>query len=226
MKRFMTILFTVSIVTFLFAGSASATLVPGTWYSNQGTDRILLGFWSETESGSYPTFIGTTGTEWSDPLLGSGGGSWSSATTRGATTTAGSIYTFGLGWAQDITINFSQYAYSCIFWGDGLPYSASLTATGTYTQYYSNSSGARNTIVGIGPLSISGNGPITGQSGWYASYLATATYDPAKKTPTGWGGNMTYGQLTLTQTPIPIPGAIWIFGSALLGLLGIRRRLG
>ncbi|MDD2761529.1 MAG: PEP-CTERM sorting domain-containing protein [Methylomonas sp.] len=29
---------------------------------------------------------------------------------------------------------------------------------------------------------------------------------------------------TITVSQVPVPGAIWLFGSALLGFIGLRRR--
>lgn len=36
-------------------------------------------------------------------------------------------------------------------------------------------------------------------------------------------GTTSFGRLTFTLTPVPVPGAVWFFGSA-LGLLGLARR--
>jgi hypothetical protein len=32
------------------------------------------------------------------------------------------------------------------------------------------------------------------------------------------------GQLQLIAAPVPVPGAVWLFGSALAGMVGLRRR--
>ncbi len=40
-----------------------------------------------------------------------------------------------------------------------------------------------------------------------------------------WVGAETVGVDNITLNSVPIPGAIWLLGSGLLGLLGIRRKL-
>ena len=44
----------------------------------------------------------------------------------------------------------------------------------------------------------------------------------------GWGtvfgGQGNFNSVQLQSTPVPIPGAVWLFGSGLLGLIGISRR--
>jgi hypothetical protein len=42
-------------------------------------------------------------------------------------------------------------------------------------------------------------------------YMATITLDSA-------------GNLTITNSPVPVPGALWLLGSGLLGLVGLRRK--
>jgi hypothetical protein len=40
----------------------------------------------------------------------------------------------------------------------------------------------------------------------------------------GFGGDYDYNDAVAYFTPIPIPGAVWLLGSGLIGLLGFRRR--
>jgi len=47
----------------------------------------------------------------------------------------------------------------------------------------------------------------------------TATYDFEIKDDVSW-----YVRGTFDFTPIPIPGAVWLLGSGLVGLMGLRRR--
>jgi hypothetical protein len=39
----------------------------------------------------------------------------------------------------------------------------------------------------------------------------------------GWSPNFN-ANLTATPDPVPIPAAVWLFGSGLLGLVGVARR--
>ena len=57
----------------------------------------------------------------------------------------------------------------------------------------------------------------SGDLNMYASkYEVLYIYtDETKETPL---------QKLMTLTPVPIPATVWIFGSALLGLVGIRKR--
>ncbi|MEQ1531843.1 MAG: VPLPA-CTERM sorting domain-containing protein [Methylococcales bacterium] len=39
-----------------------------------------------------------------------------------------------------------------------------------------------------------------------------------------WSQNVAGYKLNLSTSPVPVPGAVWLFGSALAGVLGLRRR--
>jgi hypothetical protein len=39
-----------------------------------------------------------------------------------------------------------------------------------------------------------------------------------------WGDTTDGYELTISQTPVPVPGAVWLFGSALAGFAGVNRR--
>lgn len=39
-----------------------------------------------------------------------------------------------------------------------------------------------------------------------------------------WSQNVAGYQLNITSSPVPVPGAVWLFGSALAGAVGLRRR--
>lgn len=41
----------------------------------------------------------------------------------------------------------------------------------------------------------------------------------------GWANSATYGApVTPTSSPVPVPAAIWLLGSGLMGIVGIRKR--
>jgi len=124
----------------------------------------------------------------------------------------------------------------------------SITAGWTFTSFGSSGSGDRpnlslrpqlgttnllNAILDIGPTSetVSGtvttgetSGAITLGPGLYifrASNLATVSQGTE-------GPNSSFGSSTfitsLGVSPVPIPAAIWLFGSGLIGLVGMARR--
>jgi len=78
----------------------------------------------------------------------------------------------------------------------------------------------------IGPqipmfLGLSGTGTLSGNS--YASTPATWTLTAQTLTDTGTGAILptTY---SMTVAAVPVPAAVWLFGSGLLGLVAVARR--
>ena len=51
----------------------------------------------------------------------------------------------------------------------------------------------------------------------------TFTYDLTANNPTGTGVTG-FSAFDLSPSPVPVPAAVWLFGSALLGLVGLGRR--
>ena len=64
----------------------------------------------------------------------------------------------------------------------------------------------------VGILTLEGTGTISGHS-----------FDP---TPTEWtlSANATGGTYSMTITAVPVPAAVWLFGSGLIGLIAVARR--
>jgi hypothetical protein len=83
--------------------------------------------------------------------------------------------------------------------------------------------------VGVGSTTEYGTGPA--QSG-FAPGTSQTLYAITANGGTGQVQSYVLGQinlsssgtLSLTQTPVPLPAAVWLFGSGLLGLAGIGRR--
>jgi len=76
-------------------------------------------------------------------------------------------------------------------------------------------------------VSLSGLGPVTGD--FYIRFYGTgatsgngamrvSAYDPA--------GTYYFDSITGSVAPVPIPGAVWLLGSGLVGLVGLRKRTG
>jgi hypothetical protein len=113
---------------------------------------------------------------------------------------------------------------------DGTNYTGLASATNSYKNKLSSTQG--NMAAAIAPgsrlnteasLATIATAPITQTLYYWASGLATTT---AGKTGTAVATITTFsdGHSTVTPTATPIPAAIYLMGSGLLGLVGIRRR--
>lgn len=40
-----------------------------------------------------------------------------------------------------------------------------------------------------------------------------------------WADNATFDSFAVNGSPVPVPGAVWLFGSGIIGLLGLRKKL-
>ena len=65
--------------------------------------------------------------------------------------------------------------------------------------------------------------PIAGTATYAAATFATLGITPGSYQWT-WGSGATADSLTLNVGAVPIPAAAWLFGSGLLGLVGVARR--
>ena len=77
---------------------------------------------------------------------------------------------------------------------------------------------------GLGGSGATGGGKlvsITDSSGYNAAFTATATTLATAGTNTAFRG-VVYVPSSIAA--VPVPGAIWLFGSALLGMIGFKRR--
>lgn len=80
---------------------------------------------------------------------------------------------------------------------------------------------ASESVDNLGQLSVSGDlifgggvGPTTSPSPFGLTWSTFLGANP----------NLVVGSLNLAPAPVPVPGAVWLFGSSLLGLIGIMRR--
>lgn len=103
----------------------------------------------------------------------------------------------------------------------GLPSGTVDTTLGTMTVdlngWYANWSGTNFLQGGVATGTYT---PISATTGSYtlswSSFITTAPF-------AGQTGNWNLSG-TVTHAPVPIPAAVWLFGSGLLGLVGIARR--
>lgn len=217
MKKCLAVMCLVCLTLFLLSGPAFASLYAGTW--NQTTPyQIELGTWSETAQGSNPTWVGSIGSQ--DSV----GTQWNASSIRGNSTYTTPTYKDGY-YQMDFVTAFDQWAFNCIF-VDGNEYTANLSGTATYTLYLNYTGNPLNPFVydHAGPIHFYGEGNVVGNP-FLATYdgMGTMTdYNPG----VSWGGDITSLELSLSPlSSVPIPGAVWLMGSGLLGLLGIRRKL-
>jgi hypothetical protein len=65
---------------------------------------------------------------------------------------------------------------------------------------------------------------FNGVAGYDTSAYRYYLLDTQNHATTGNPVTVEGGQLQLVAAPVPVPGAVWLFGSALAGLVGLRRR--
>lgn len=88
----------------------------------------------------------------------------------------------------------------------------------TYLDHTANAGGRLGLEIGTGATSVSDSWVL-------APGLYTLVYggNPGWVPPLGQTGNHTFSA-TLTTAPVPLPAAVYLFGSGLLGLAGLARR--
>jgi len=96
---------------------------------------------------------------------------------------------------------------------------ASSAATGTLDFIILGTSGSAVTVFDIATLSFN----VIGADGDFSEIAMADAF-------TGWSAPgavpvpVTYVDGQVTVTPVPVPAAVWLFGSGLLGLVGMARR--
>lgn len=210
-KVLVTLMFT-CLVTFFISAPSKAALVEGTFDASNGLTQT--GTWVEYFLGSSPEFIGTIG------LMTSTDSQWDSSGVRTgsdygvqAILEPGGFYTNNTAYF-DGDIGF--------YFLDGNYYTADATMTCTFQLHYDlsvNYLGADNMV-------WQGEGVIN-EDPSFSIYFTSHGYETwnnaALGTGNDHGGVITYASSTLSA--VPIPGSIWLLGSALFGLLGVRRRM-
>jgi hypothetical protein len=161
--------------------------------------------------------------------------------TNGNTKAAGKalgVFASGIGQINASAVNAEQLTPTFLNYLNGLNASvgqsngglfALTTATETTTAAYTNdvaapSAASKYNMVGANDLSAMGTTVQlfgftgNGTTGNLQSYiLGTAGVDA--------NGNLTFtGNSTGGGAPVPLPAAVWLFGSGLLGLVGVSRR--
>jgi hypothetical protein len=119
----------------------------------------------------------------------------------GPTYTTGEVITGGATPASD-GLTFSKYSYT-------LPVGPSPMAT---TTWNTTTIGGAACTLGCNP---SGTLPLSADS-------IGGSPMPFGPFP-GWNANFDIKTITITA-PVPVPAAVWLFGSGLVGLVGVARR--
>jgi len=108
--------------------------------------------------------------------------------------------------------------------GGLLPLSQSATATESTAVTYSANAGTKYTMFGTSDLQPADGSAITlfgftgnGTTGQIQSYLLGTVSLAAN-------GTLTIAGNGTTPPPVPLPPAVWLFGSGILGLVGVSRR--
>lgn len=222
-----TMLLTFSSALLWLGGSVSAmaaTVGPGPVSSGIGYQWGVTLNGNDTTAGSTPTYAGTVGAySWNDPInagdpIGTGWTHTSNWTALTLTEAANLSVTLArtTGGGGNLFPAFSLYAGQQLTGGDYHTYnnagnfdwstqggdSSSLSYIGNEANLGQLSSVTKVFSLGPGQYSlVFGGNPPSGVPAVAQGYLAT-----------------------LTTSPVPVPAAVYLFGSGLVGLLGLARR--
>jgi hypothetical protein len=120
--------------------------------------------------------------------------------------------------------------YDAAYWGSALP-AAGVPMSGTmnWTTLFAAETDVGAYLAGTGTAEIPGGAASKGggAGAWdmdwsWGSEMVPLEYPGFQFT---WETDLGGGNWRISLTPAPIPGAVWLLGSGLLGLIGIRRRL-
>jgi hypothetical protein len=213
MKRI--IVTALALVVILFSGTAFASLSEGTWTSSSGA--IKTGTWTLTTYGN----LFDTGVLDSRSYPSGQGFSWEYL--------GSSVYT--ISWTDFMKIPGSTDYYRGFigfFSGGVYPFRFTFTDGNSYT--ITNTSGLFSVLLRYD----SSYNFLESTNSYYLcqgivdqdhNYQMTITSAPAVSGIIGPFMVGTIDNLTWDIKPVPIPASLWILGSGLLGLLGVRRRI-
>ena len=205
------------LATFMFTSASYATI---TNVTNEASWQAMAGTWSEV---GFEGFLGPVNNQYSGVTFGPfhGVAPYSAAIFplegQNSMFTVVPMSAGEGGWTAD----FTTPVQAVTFWSYGVQ-----SAFSTVQLFDINN----NLLADVGLLaSGSGHGAYSyGFSGYVSSSLnisriKVAIYGP--DLPAGdavWFDNFQFSPAA--QTPVPLPGAVWLLGSGLVGLIGLKRR--
>jgi hypothetical protein len=208
MKRFFYAALITLVAGIVLPNPASASLYEGSWSSSLG--QIQTGSWAMIYHGSDPANLGSIlnmQSNFSTP-----GMSWfSTGSTVTSYTQTGYIPTSNGGFYIDGTKTYSGGTFRFRF-SDGTFYSFNdITESSTLRMYFDSS----YKLLSYALLEYQGSGIIKEDPNFKMTVTSTPSSFSSGKVD----------NLLWDIKAVPIPASLWILGSGLLGLLGIRRRI-
>lgn len=108
----------------------------------------------------------------------------------------------------------------------GVIYSLSLLPAGNISAFGGDVLTSDNLLTPGSTIVLTNNGLVFKSNSnpiWINIWGNASDYTYFQSGPTSWYANVN-GPATLTASPVPIPAAVWLLGTGLVGLFGIRRR--